>query len=143
MVSPLIEGSLNFGGGRFALGAALQLPSLAATELERKGTFSKEALAEAERFALTEYLTTLAGPRPKGDAARDFYARVARITGLPEEVIAQRSSRRLPGNARRGQIAAATTPRSRNRSVRAEARAASDARRPHARLWRRVRRLCP
>jgi carboxypeptidase C (cathepsin A) len=63
------------------------LPSLAATELERKGTFSKEALAEAERFALTEYLTTLAGPRPKGDAARDFYARVARITGLPEDTV--------------------------------------------------------
>lgn len=89
MVSPLIEGSLIFGGGRFALGAALQLPSLAATELERKGSFSKEALAEAERFALTEYLTTLAGPRPKGDAARDFYARVARITGLPEDTVAR------------------------------------------------------
>jgi carboxypeptidase C (cathepsin A) len=89
MVSPLIEGSLIFGGGRFALGAALQLPSLAATELERKGSFSKEALAEAERFALTEYLTTLAGPRPTGDAARDFYARVARITGLPEDTVAR------------------------------------------------------
>ena len=76
-----------FGGSRFALGAALQLPSLAATELERKGTFSKEALAEAERFALTEYLTTLAGPRPKGEAARDFYARVAQISGLPEDVV--------------------------------------------------------
>ena len=59
-----------FGGTRFALGAALQLPSLAAAELERKGTFSQEAQAEAERFALTEYLTTLAGAPPKGDAAR-------------------------------------------------------------------------
>ena len=45
MVSPLIEGGLIFGGTRFALGAALQLPSLAAAELERKGTFSKEAQA--------------------------------------------------------------------------------------------------
>ena len=69
MVSPLIEGSLIFGGSRFALGAALQLPSLAAAELERKGSFSKEAQAEAERFALTDYLTTLAGPPPKGEAA--------------------------------------------------------------------------
>ena len=87
MVSPLIEGALTFGSSRFALGAALQLPSLAAAELERKGTFSKEALAEAEKFALTDYLTTLAGPRPTGDAARAFYARVAQISGLPEEVV--------------------------------------------------------
>jgi carboxypeptidase C (cathepsin A) len=87
MVSPLIEGGLIFGGSRFALGAALQLPSLAAAELERKGAFSKEALAEAERFALTDYLTTLAGPQPKGDAARNFYARVAQMTGLPEESV--------------------------------------------------------
>jgi carboxypeptidase C (cathepsin A) len=87
MVSPLIEGGLLFGATRFALGAALQLPSLAAAELERKGAFSKEALAEAERFALTDYLATLAGPRPTGDAARDFYARVAKISGLPEEVV--------------------------------------------------------
>jgi carboxypeptidase C (cathepsin A) len=87
MVSPLIEGALTFGSSRFALGAALQLPSLAAAELERKGTFSKEALAEAEKFALTDYLTTLAGPRPTGDAARAFYARVAQISGLPEDVV--------------------------------------------------------
>jgi|SRR5438067_9255921 len=87
MVSPLIEGALLFGSTRFALGAALQLPSLAAAELERKGTFSREALGEAERFALTDYLATLAGPPPKDDTARDFYARVAKISGLPEEVV--------------------------------------------------------
>ena len=89
MVSPMLEGSLLFGGTRFPLGAALHLPSLAATELERKGTFSKEALAAAERFALTEYLTTLAGPPPKGEAARDFYKRVAEVSGLSESVIAK------------------------------------------------------
>ena len=89
MVSPLIEGGLIFGGSRFALGAALQLPSLAAAELERKGAFSEEAQAEVERFALTDYLATLAGPRPQGDAARDFYARVAQISGLPEHVVAR------------------------------------------------------
>ena len=89
MLSPLIELGLIFGNSRFALGAALQLPSLAAAELERKGTFSKEAQANAERFALGEYLTTLAGPPPQGEAARAFYARVADITGLPEETVAQ------------------------------------------------------
>src|SRR5260370_31581558 len=75
MLSPLVEGGLTFGGSRFALGAALQLPSLAAAELERKGAFSKEALADAASFALTEDLTTADGPRPKGEAARNFYAR--------------------------------------------------------------------
>jgi carboxypeptidase C (cathepsin A) len=87
MVSPFLDGALLFGGTRFPLGAALHLPSLAATELERRGAFSKEALAAAERFALTEYLTTLAGPPPQGDAARDFYRRVAEISGMPESVV--------------------------------------------------------
>ncbi len=65
MLSPLLDGALTFGGTRLALGAALQLPSLAAAELERKGSFSKEKLAEAERFALTDYLSTLAGAPPQ------------------------------------------------------------------------------
>src|SRR5262249_61008211 len=78
---------LRFGSNRSALRAALQLPPLAGAEPERKGAFSKEALARAERFALTDYLTTLAGPRPQGDAARNFYARVAEITGVPEDVV--------------------------------------------------------
>jgi carboxypeptidase C (cathepsin A) len=89
MLSPMLEAEFQFGGDRFALGAALQLPSLAATELEREGAFSKEALAEAEHFALTDYLTTLAGPPPQGEAAKRFYARVAQVTGLPVETIAQ------------------------------------------------------
>ena len=51
MVSPMIEGQFQFGGEHFALGAALELPSLAAAELERKGTFSAAALAQAEHFS--------------------------------------------------------------------------------------------
>ncbi|MEA2905764.1 MAG: hypothetical protein QOI12_3151 [Alphaproteobacteria bacterium] len=87
MVSPMLEGALMFGGTRFALAAALHLPSLAAAELERKGEFSRDKLAEAEHFALNDYLTTLAGPPPKGEAARAFYARVAQISGMPEDVV--------------------------------------------------------
>ncbi|MGA9323015.1 MAG: carboxypeptidase [Xanthobacteraceae bacterium] len=89
MVSPMIEGQFQFGGEHFALGAALELPSLAAAELERKGTFSAAALAQAEHFALTDYLTALAGPPLRGDAAHAFYARVAQMTGLPEDVVAR------------------------------------------------------
>lgn len=87
MVSPLMEGSFTFGGSRFALGAAMQLPSLAAAALERRGAFTPERIAEAERFALGEYLTTLAGPPLRGDAAKAFYARVADITGMPLDVV--------------------------------------------------------
>ncbi len=89
MLSPMLEGAFQFGGDRFALGAALQLPSLAAAELERNGTFSEDALAKAEHFALTDYLSTLAGPPLQGDAAKAFYARVAQITGLPVDAVAQ------------------------------------------------------
>jgi carboxypeptidase C (cathepsin A) len=88
-VSPLLEGSLQFGANRFALGAALQLPSLAAAELERRHAFTPEAVADAERFAMTEYLTTLAGAPPKGDAAASFYQHVADLTGLPLDVVAR------------------------------------------------------
>jgi carboxypeptidase C (cathepsin A) len=89
MLSPMLDGAFQFGGDRFALGAALQLPSLAAAEMERNGTFSNDALAQAEHFALTDYLSALAGPPPRGDAAKSFYARVAQITGLPVDVVAQ------------------------------------------------------
>ena len=88
MISPLLEGQFQFGE-RFALGAALRLPSLAAAELERKGTFSTAALAQAEHFALTDYLAALVGPPLKGDAANAFYKRVADMTGLPEDVVAR------------------------------------------------------
>ena len=87
MVSPLLEGALQFGNNRFALGAALQLPSLAAAELERRKALTKEAMDAAERFAMTEYLTILAGPAPKGEAARAFYARVAQMTGIPLDAV--------------------------------------------------------
>jgi carboxypeptidase C (cathepsin A) len=89
MLSPVLEGAFQFDGDRFALGAALQLPSLAAAQLERKGGFSQDALAQAEHFALTDYLTTLAGPPLEGDAAKTFYARVAEITGLSVDAIAE------------------------------------------------------
>lgn len=87
MLSPFLEGWLTFGNGASALRAALELPALAAAALEQKKAFTPEALAAAEKFAMNDYLTTLAGPQPQGDAARSFYARVAQISGLPEDVV--------------------------------------------------------
>ena len=89
MVSPFLDGGLHFGATRSALSAALLLPAIAATELDRQGSFSSEALAEAERFAMTDYLVTLAGPAPRNADAEAFYGRVAALSGLPAEVVAR------------------------------------------------------
>ncbi|WFU08386.1 carboxypeptidase [Rhizobium sp. CB3090] len=89
MLSPLIEGRLVFGANDLALGAALELPSLAAAELERKNAFNEQGVEDARKFALNEYLSTLAGPPPTGDAGRTFYDRVAKLTGIPEDIVAK------------------------------------------------------
>ena len=88
MVSPLLEASFQWGSQQFALGAALQFPALVATELERTKKFTPAALEQAERFAMTDYLTTLAGRPPTGDKAKAFYERIAAFTGLPVDVVA-------------------------------------------------------
>lgn len=87
MVSPLLETGYTFGGDRLSLGCALQLPSVVAAELEFRRALTPERLADAERFAMTEYLTTLAGRPPQGEEGRSFYARVAEMTGLPAEAV--------------------------------------------------------
>lgn len=87
MLSPMLEGWLTFGDDGDALRAALKFPSLASAELERRGAFSREALAAAEKFAMTDYLTTLAGKTPEGAAGDAFYVRVAQISGLPVEAV--------------------------------------------------------
>ncbi|QPB19947.1 carboxypeptidase [Rhizobium sp. 007] len=97
MLSPLLEGQLMFNADRFALGAALEFPSLAAAEAERRKTFDEEAQRDAEKFALGEYLTTLAGPAPAGEAAKAFYGKVSTMTGIPEDVVTR--NRGFLGNA--------------------------------------------
>ncbi len=87
MLSPLLEGWLTFGDDSSALHAALRLPSLAAAELERKNAFTPEALAAAEKFAMTDYLTTLAAKPPQGAAGDAFYQKVAQVTGMPLETV--------------------------------------------------------
>ena len=92
MLSPMLEGAFQFGGDRFALGAALQLPSLAAAELERKGTFSKEALAQAEHFALTDYLVDACRAAAARRRGQEFYARVAQMTGVSADASPKRAA---------------------------------------------------
>ena len=82
MVSPMIDAALIFGATDYPLGAALQLPSIAAAELERRGTFDPKAVADADRFAMTDYLVALSGAEPDGKAADAFYDRLAQFTGF-------------------------------------------------------------
>jgi carboxypeptidase C (cathepsin A) len=89
MLSPLLEGWLTFGDDQSALHAALQLPSLAAADLEHRHAFTSEALAAAEQFAMTDYLTTLAGTPPAGKAAKEFYERVAKLSGMSVDAVTQ------------------------------------------------------
>ncbi len=86
MLSPLIEGKF-LANADDPLSAALQFPSLAAAELERTQSFETEKLAEAERFAMTEYLVTLAGAPPRQPDSAGFYERVSRWTGIPIEAV--------------------------------------------------------
>jgi carboxypeptidase C (cathepsin A) len=97
LVSPVLEFSLQGGNDVDPLPWALRLPSYAAVNLENQGKLSESALADAERFALTDYVAALIAPQ--GDAQRrsDLYARIAAFTGLPETVVA-RWNGRVPGS---------------------------------------------
>lgn len=93
LVSPVIEFSLIGDDSLALLPDALRLPSYAAVRLERTATPTREALAEAERFALGPYLTALAAS-PRDEAGRRrIHAEVARHTGVPEAVIARHDGR--------------------------------------------------
>jgi carboxypeptidase C (cathepsin A) len=87
MVSPMLEARLQWAGASNALGAALHFPSIAASELDRTGSYTPDKMAEIERFALHDYLPALAGPRPAGEQAKAFYGRLAQLTGLPYETV--------------------------------------------------------
>ncbi|HVM82147.1 MAG TPA: peptidase S10 [Stellaceae bacterium] len=89
LISPVLEFPLIANGDHLSLLPwALRLPSYAAVALEAQGKLSPEALEDAERFALGDYLTALASP-PQGAAAEQFYARVAGFIGLPAPLVAR------------------------------------------------------
>jgi carboxypeptidase C (cathepsin A) len=88
MLSPLVEGKF-LANSDDPLSAALQLPSLAAAKLEQENRFMPDKLAEAERFAMDDYLVALSGPAPSGQVADTFYGRVADLTGIPRDIVAK------------------------------------------------------
>lgn len=97
LVSPALEFALLNGEDYDPLPWALALPSFAGVNLESRGTTGREALGQAlkevERYALTDYLVALAaGAKEGADRASD---EVARLTGLPAEIV-RRNFARIP-----------------------------------------------
>jgi carboxypeptidase C (cathepsin A) len=88
MVSPLIDWSFN-DTGHNPLADAVHLPSLVASELERRHAFALPPVEESWHWALGEYLTALAGTPPTGEAATKLYDRLGTLTGIPTPVIAR------------------------------------------------------
>lgn len=85
MVSPLMEGRFVFGADNDPLAAALQFPSLAAAQMERKGKFTTDGVMLAERFANRDYVSALIDPPEPGAEADALYDRISALTGLAKE----------------------------------------------------------
>jgi carboxypeptidase C (cathepsin A) len=89
MISPVIEFKLMSGDALDVLPWALRLPSYAAVALEAKGPLAPDALQDIERYALGDYLTTIAAGPTDPQATQLLYDRVAQLTGLPESTVAR------------------------------------------------------
>ncbi|KAA0571486.1 septum formation initiator [Azospirillum sp. B21] len=94
LVSPVVDfAALDEDG---ILGPAWKLPSMAAAAaaLGRRPGTPEQAAEAAERFALGPYLSGLAGlDYGRLDAGQDVFAEVARITGLPVEIVRRQRGR--------------------------------------------------
>lgn len=89
MISPVLEFSLMHDDAFNPMSWALRLPSYAAVNLEAQGKLSDAALREAERFALGEYLSAFVAPPRDAERQARLYAAIAKLIGLPEEVVAR------------------------------------------------------
>lgn len=89
MVSPLMEGRFVFGADDDPLAAALQFPSLAAAQMERKGSFTTDGVMLAERFANREYVSALIDPPEAGVEADAIHERIATLTGISKQDVAR------------------------------------------------------
>lgn len=103
MISPYLEAGLSRGDERLnPMSAALRLPTLAATAwhhdrtagVDRTEAARDAFLAEVERFAMSDYLPTLALGTAADPSARErVFTRVAAVTGLPLERVRRSEGR--------------------------------------------------
>jgi carboxypeptidase C (cathepsin A) len=95
LISPVLEFGLLYTEDYDPLSWALELPSLAAVNLESKGTTGRaalrDALKEAERYAMSDYLVDIAsGVEAGGKKASET---VSRLTGLPLQMVERHHAR--------------------------------------------------
>jgi carboxypeptidase C (cathepsin A) len=97
LISPVLDFAMFGQRQHLPLSWAVHLPSMAATVLEKKGQYSREALRDVERYAAGDYLTDLMrGPRDTAAVER-ISAKVAAFTGLDPSLV-----RRLAGRVDSG-----------------------------------------
>ena len=97
LVSPALSTAILHPDISNIMAPAFQLPSFAATAAALGGRpAGPEAIGEAERFALNEYPSSLAGLKGIPAAGDPFMARVAQVIGLSEEVV-RRARGRVSG----------------------------------------------
>ena len=89
LISPALEFSL-LGRTEFnPMPFVVRLPSYAAVMLEAQGKLTPATLADAEHFALNDYLTGIVTPARDPDAAARFYRTIADLIGVPESTVAR------------------------------------------------------
>jgi carboxypeptidase C (cathepsin A) len=95
LVSPALDLSALHQTERDLLAAAFVLPSYAATAAAYDAASAGGSVAEAERFALSDYLVGLAGLKGQPSTADPLIARVAQIAGVPADIV-RRYRGRIP-----------------------------------------------
>jgi len=98
LVSPALDMEILHPDISNTLAPAFRVPSFAATATALGGrTAAADVTGEAERFALGEYPTGLAAVKGVPAPGDPFIARVAKLIGLPEEVV-RRARGRVSGH---------------------------------------------
>jgi len=88
LISPALDIAILHPDISNALAPAFALPSYAATAAALSGSESASETGQAaERFALSDYLVGLAGLKGIPAAGDPFIARVARLVGLPDDIV--------------------------------------------------------
>jgi carboxypeptidase C (cathepsin A) len=93
LLSPVLDFGLLSQPRHAPMDFVTRLPSYAAARLELKGTVSRDALADVERYAAGEYLTDLTRGLQDREAVSRVSTRVAELTGLDPELVRRRAGR--------------------------------------------------
>jgi carboxypeptidase C (cathepsin A) len=92
LISPLLDGYARMDGDVSPLPWMINLPSIAAANLERQGKLTPEAMAEVEAYVRGEYMVDLVKGRTDPAALERMVKKVSQLTGLNETFV-----RRLGG----------------------------------------------